>query len=121
MTTSKAAEDAPDQRWIVHKFGGSSVADAECIARVAGIIEADPGTRVAVVLSACKGITDELLELVTLAEHRSPAASERLAAIKARQHELHCQLRALVNRRKTEIPKPNSWPPTPTRPSPVSR
>src|ERR1700676_3985623 len=84
MTTSEAAAGATDQRWIVHKFGGSSVADAECIARVAGIIEADPGIRVAVVLSACKGVTDGLLELVALAEQRSPATSERLAAIEAR-------------------------------------
>jgi bifunctional aspartokinase / homoserine dehydrogenase 1 len=84
MTTSEAADGAVDQRWIVHKFGGSSVADADCIARVAGIIEADPGSRVAVVLSACKGVTDSLLELVTLAEQRSRAASERLAAIEAR-------------------------------------
>jgi aspartokinase/homoserine dehydrogenase 1 len=84
MTISAAAGGATDQRWIVHKFGGSSVADADCMAAVAGIIEADPGSRVAVVLSACKGVTDGLLELIALAEQRSPVASERLAAIEAR-------------------------------------
>ena len=68
MTRSKTTTAANDRRWIVHKFGGSSVADAECITRVAGIIEADPHARVAVVLSACKGVTDALLELVALAE-----------------------------------------------------
>jgi len=70
--------------WIVHKFGGSSVADAECILRVATIIEAETGPRVAVVLSACKGVTDGLLELVALAEQRTDTHLERLAGIRAR-------------------------------------
>src|SRR5262249_44274461 len=75
---------APPSRWIVHKFGGSSVADAECILRVAKIIEADAPERVAVVLSACKGVTDGLLELVSLAEQRAPSYPERLANLRAR-------------------------------------
>ena len=72
------------RRWIVHKFGGSSVADAACIARVADIIDGDAAPRLAVVLSACKGVTDGLLELVTLAEARDPAYLERLAMLEAR-------------------------------------
>jgi len=75
---------APPSRWIVHKFGGSSVADAECILRVAKIVEADAPERVAVVLSACKGVTDGLLELVTLAEQRQSAYTERLTNLRAR-------------------------------------
>jgi len=55
-------------KWIVHKFGGSSVADADCFRRVADIIEASPNAREAVVLSACRGVTDALLNTVTLAE-----------------------------------------------------
>jgi aspartokinase/homoserine dehydrogenase 1 len=55
-------------KWIVHKFGGSSVADADCFRRVADIIEASPNAREAVVLSACRGVTDALLNAVTLAE-----------------------------------------------------
>jgi len=49
---------------IVQKFGGTSVADADCIRRVAGII-ADTyraGNEVAVILSAQGHTTDELLE-----------------------------------------------------------
>src|SRR5271165_209250 len=68
-------------KWIVHKFGGSSVADAECFRRVADIIEASPHPREAVVLSACRGVTDSLLELVALAERPEgdiPAAIEQL-------------------------------------------
>ena len=49
-----------DSHWTVHKFGGSSVADAECFRRVAQIVEAG-GARQAVVLSACRGVTDALL------------------------------------------------------------
>src|SRR3989442_7645916 len=54
--------------WVVHKFGGSSVADADCFRRVAAILDAVPAPRVGVVLSACKGVTDALLRLVALAE-----------------------------------------------------
>jgi aspartokinase/homoserine dehydrogenase 1 len=73
------------REWVVHKFGGSSVADAECIARVAGIIESDPRSKLGVVLSACKGVTDGLLELVALAERQDPSHLERLEALR-RKH-----------------------------------
>ena len=53
---------------IVHKFGGSSVADADCFHRVAAIIESDPHPVRGVVLSACRGVTDALLALVSAAE-----------------------------------------------------
>ncbi|QGZ96091.1 bifunctional aspartate kinase/homoserine dehydrogenase I [Terricaulis silvestris] len=56
--------------WVVHKFGGSSVADAACLRRVADIVEARTGERSAVVLSACRGVTDALYALVSLAEQR---------------------------------------------------
>src|SRR5258706_470466 len=55
-------------KWVVHKFGGSSVADAGCFRRVAAIVEASDNPREAVVLSACRGVTDALLALVSLAE-----------------------------------------------------
>jgi len=63
-----------DQAWIVHKFGGSSVADASCFRQVAEIVEADPTRGLGVVLSACKGVTDALLNLVSQAERREEAA-----------------------------------------------
>jgi aspartokinase/homoserine dehydrogenase 1 len=79
----------PDpQAWVVHKFGGSSVADADCFARVAAIIESQPRQRVAVVLSACKGVTDALLELVTLAERQDAAWRGRLDALRARHAQI---------------------------------
>ena len=84
MTDPAPAPATGQRRWVVHKFGGSSVADARCIARVADIIEGYRAVRVAVVLSACQGVTDGLLALVTLAEARDPACAERLAALQAR-------------------------------------
>ncbi len=72
------------QAWKVHKFGGSSVADAACMERVAKIIENDPATRKAVVLSACKGVTDALLGLIALAEADSPELDDRLRELRER-------------------------------------
>jgi bifunctional aspartokinase / homoserine dehydrogenase 1 len=83
-----ASESAAGGACIVHKFGGSSVADADCFRRVATIVEADPHAERAVVLSACRGVTDSLLELVRLARARDGALPARLAALKARHLEL---------------------------------
>lgn len=53
----------------VLKFGGSSVADASCISQVVSILqkEYDAGASFAVVFSAFKGITDELIKMSRLA------------------------------------------------------
>ena len=66
-TIGSSHSQAPES-WVVHKFGGSSVADAACFERVANILEAQPQKRLGVVLSACRGVTDALLRLVVLAE-----------------------------------------------------
>jgi aspartokinase/homoserine dehydrogenase 1 len=52
--------------------------------RVAGIIEADPAARKAVVLSACKGVTDALLSLVSLAERQDAALDDRIEELRVR-------------------------------------
>ena len=70
--------------WRVHKFGGSSVADAACMERVARILEDDPKRRVAAVLSACRGVTDALLALVSAAERQEDGDAARLDAIRER-------------------------------------
>jgi len=72
------------ESWKVHKFGGSSVADAACMDRVARIIEGDPALRKAVVLSACRGVTDALLGLVTLAESQDPSLEDRIEELRQR-------------------------------------
>ena len=53
--------------WKVHKFGGSSLADADCFRRVAGILLDYRDARIGVVVSAMGGMTDALLNLVALA------------------------------------------------------
>jgi aspartokinase/homoserine dehydrogenase 1 len=78
--------------WIVHKFGGSSVADAACFRRVADIVEASPNPREAVVLSACRGVTDALLALVTLAERPDGDFATAIEALKKRHLELAASL-----------------------------
>ncbi|MBV8497490.1 MAG: bifunctional aspartate kinase/homoserine dehydrogenase I, partial [Gammaproteobacteria bacterium] len=70
--------------WVVHKFGGSSVADAACFRKVAAILEAAPPGRLAVVLSACRGVTDALLRLVALAERQDPRVSAEIAQLRER-------------------------------------
>lgn len=70
--------------WVVHKFGGSSVADAECFRRVADIIESQPPGPQGIVLSACRGVTDALLKLVQLAEAQDEGYRAELAKLRAR-------------------------------------
>ncbi|PYR64606.1 MAG: bifunctional aspartate kinase/homoserine dehydrogenase I [Acidobacteria bacterium] len=79
-------------RWRVHKFGGSSVADAACIQRVADIIDNDKGKRLGVVLSACRGVTDALLALITQAERQQPV-DDAVLALRERHVEI---ARALI-------------------------
>jgi bifunctional aspartokinase / homoserine dehydrogenase 1 len=79
-------------KWVVHKFGGSSVADAACFRRVADIVEASSNPREAIVLSACRGVTDSLLELVALAQEPNKEFGPSLRALKARHLELAAEL-----------------------------
>jgi aspartokinase/homoserine dehydrogenase 1 len=80
------------QAFRVHKFGGSSVADAACMERVAAILEADPHPRLAVVLSACRGVTDALLDLVSAAERQDATVTTRLEALRERHADLGSSL-----------------------------
>jgi aspartokinase/homoserine dehydrogenase 1 len=79
-------------KWVVHKFGGSSVADAACFRRVAEIVEASSNPREAIVLSACRGVTDALLELVALAEQPNKDFGAAIRALKTRHLDLAAEL-----------------------------
>lgn len=79
-------------KWIVHKFGGSSVADASCFRRVADIIETSANPREAVVLSACRGVTDGLLDLVALAERPEGYIPSAIEQLKRRHEKLAAEL-----------------------------
>ena len=78
--------------WTVHKFGGTSVADASCIRRVAGIIGGQSrGNNLGVVVSAMKGVTDDLLGLVDKAAKRQPVEAT-LKALRARHETANVEL-----------------------------
>lgn len=70
-----------DNRWKIHKFGGSSLADVECFRRVAGILLDYKETRLGVVVSAMGGMTDSLINLVMLAEQDDDCCKDKLNAI----------------------------------------
>ncbi|WAC04976.1 MAG: aspartate kinase [Methanoregula sp.] len=66
---------------LLMKFGGTSVADAPCIARVVDILEHHhrQGDELAVVVSAQRGVTDQLIEIaVKLPESKDESAIEPL-------------------------------------------
>ncbi|MEQ1876241.1 MAG: hypothetical protein ABL958_06315, partial [Bdellovibrionia bacterium] len=59
------------QGWMVHKFGGTSVAGSERLKAVANILKTqDKSVRHLAVVSAMAGVTDKLLELTRLAAAR---------------------------------------------------
>ena len=74
----------PQSRYSIHKFGGSSLADAACFRRVAGIVLGLDADRVGVVVSAMGGMTDALLHLSVLAERNDDTFEKELAAVGAR-------------------------------------
>jgi aspartokinase/homoserine dehydrogenase 1 len=63
------------RRWVVHKFGGTSVAGADRYRNVAKIVRADPRPRQGVVVSAMSKVTDALLDLVARAKRREDYAA----------------------------------------------
>ena len=69
------------KHWKIHKFGGSSLADASCFARVADIVAAMKDEQIGVVVSAMRGITDTLIHLSLLAERDDSAYSAALQEI----------------------------------------
>ena len=71
----------PENHWKIHKFGGSSLADAECFRRVAGIVLEFTGERLGIVVSAMGGMTDALINLAILAERDDASYNEQLDAI----------------------------------------
>ena len=65
-------------RWKIHKFGGSSLADADCFRRVAAILTDQTETSIGAVVSAMAGMTDKLLQLTALAEQDDPGFTAEL-------------------------------------------
>ncbi len=69
---------------VVHKFGGTSVADAERYRHVGGLLLARPESLQVTVVSAMKGVTDALIELAQLAAKGDQGWREAWHALRAR-------------------------------------
>ena len=72
-------------KWVVHKFGGTSVADAERYRTAAKILlSRQLGQRTAVVVSAMGGVTDELIRSIDLAANQDDSYLAKLQSLKER-------------------------------------
>lgn len=69
---------------VVHKFGGSSLADAQRIAHVADLLTARSDAVQIVVVSAMQGVTDALIALLHRAARDPGAARDELEALTQR-------------------------------------
>lgn len=74
--------------WKVHKFGGTSLADADCFRQVASIIrkarEDEPDVSLGVVVSAMSGTTNHMLSLSDLACRGDASWQNEIEAIRER-------------------------------------
>ncbi len=91
--------------WSVHKFGGTSLANAERYRNAASIIaEGADGGRQAVIVSAMSGVTNALIDLVQQASHRDAGYTTALRDLRRREVETVAELlpaersKALVDR-----------------------
>ena len=66
-SSRQSQSPAAAPRTVVHKFGGTSVADAARYRHVAQLLLARPEARQVTVVSAMKGVTDALIDLAGLA------------------------------------------------------
>ena len=72
MSSPAVAVKAPSARTVAHKFGGTSVADADRYRHVAQLLLAREETVQVTVVSAMKGVTDALIDVARAAAR--PAA-----------------------------------------------
>lgn len=78
--------------WKIHKFGGSSLADADCFSRVADIVASLQHARMGLVVSAMGGMTNDLLALASIATSDRPGAKKALETISSRYRDTATQL-----------------------------
>lgn len=71
-----ASDQKSPSSWVVHKFGGTSLADSDHYIRVHQLLGARGESHQAVVVSAMAGITDRLLSLVDLAAKKQSVELE---------------------------------------------
>ncbi len=83
-STVPAADVSSVPSVVVHKFGGTSVADAERYRHVAQLLLQRPESLQVTVVSAMKGVTDGLIELARQAATASPQWRDAWHALRAR-------------------------------------
>jgi aspartokinase/homoserine dehydrogenase 1 len=84
MSSRTAEVEQSKPRVVVHKFGGTSVADAERYRHVAQLLLAREEDLQITVVSAMKGVTDALIELAELASRGQEEWRERWHELRAR-------------------------------------
>lgn len=82
--TSESADKNLARGWHVHKFGGTSLGNADCFRRVANLLLDEQVPRQAAVVSAMAKTTDSLLGLVSASELSGPDVASRLKTIVTR-------------------------------------
>jgi bifunctional aspartokinase / homoserine dehydrogenase 1 len=80
------------ERWVVHKFGGSSVASAERYRHVGRLLGGRAEPRRAVVVSAMSGVTDLLMRAVELAGGRDGEYRSLLDELKRKHRDAVSEL-----------------------------
>ncbi len=74
---------------IVMKFGGTSVEDSQAIRRVIEIVKSETSRKPIVVVSACAGVTNQLLKIATLsAEGKKGEANDLISSIRSRHDKI---------------------------------
>jgi aspartate kinase len=74
---------------IVMKFGGTSVEDSDAILRLIEIVKSEVGRKPIVVVSACAGVTNQLLKIAALsAEGKKDEANDLITATRVRHEKL---------------------------------
>jgi bifunctional aspartokinase / homoserine dehydrogenase 1 len=88
-TRHDLAATADDTRGALtaHKFGGSSLADAACFRRVAGILLERDDARQVTVVSAMQGVTNGLIALAQAAANKDPGWQAQWGALRERHLE----------------------------------
>lgn len=88
---------------IVMKFGGTSVQDAEAIRRVAEIVRRHAEQKVLVVVSACAGVTDQLVQLSQVIEQRDETTVRSLANTLIHKHRNEAKVLAMTEEEVKQI------------------
>ncbi|HNL28239.1 MAG TPA: lysine-sensitive aspartokinase 3, partial [bacterium] len=92
---------------IVMKFGGTSVQDAGAIRRVAEIVRRHAERKVLVVVSACAGVTDQLVRLSQAIERRDEAAIGKIKETLIDKHKMEAQTLTLSAEEKEQLERFN--------------